>query len=155
MDKTNIKFFVLFGIILLIICILILSFKKNELFANKNCNKYKNINVICHSLDYEFVKDGIKYPNYITTEYINTYLINFMNDVYKPLNVYFNLLEHHKEQPRENLESHYDFKKNKYELKSFINELRKLNIFSVRNLNKEDFTNDSERQNKKRIIFTG
>ena len=104
MINKKIFIFILVIVLLSITCYYFYSIEK----FTSNCKEFKNINLVFHKLNYEPTINDKKFYNYINQDFIDKFLVNNMNSIYKPLKIRFNNVDLVEENLEKNLRDHYD-----------------------------------------------
>jgi hypothetical protein len=108
----NIKI-IIFIIILILLCVIYFFYNRTEKFSTQNCKEFSNVNLVFHKLDFEPEIGGKKLYNYTNEDFLNKFIVNNMNSIFRPAKIRFNNVKLVEENMIENLRSHYDnFKKN-------------------------------------------
>lgn len=108
----NIKILI-FIIILLLLCVIYFFYNRTEGFSTQNCKEFSNVNLVFHTLDFEPKIGGKKLYNYVNEDFLEKFIVNNMNSIFRPAKIRFNNVKLVEENMTKNLRSHYDnFKKN-------------------------------------------
>ena len=108
----NIKILI-FIIILILLCVIYFFYNRAERFSTQNCKEFSNVNLVFHKLDFEPEIGGKKLYNYVNEDFLDKFIVNNMNSIFRPAKIRFNNVKLIEENMTENLRSHYDnFKKN-------------------------------------------
>ena len=101
------KKFIIFISVIVLLSITCYYFYSIEKFTS-NCKEFKNVNLVFHKLNYEPTINNRTLFNYINQDFIDKFLVNNMNSIYRPLKIRFNNIDLVEENLEENLRTHYD-----------------------------------------------
>ena len=101
------KKFIIFISVIVLLSITCYYFYSIEKFTS-NCKEFKNVNLVFHKLNYEPTFNNRTLFNYINQDFIDKFLVNNMNSIYRPLKIRFNNIDLVEENLEENLRTHYD-----------------------------------------------
>ena len=102
-----------FIIVILLLTIIYFLYYRRESFSSQNCKDFKNVNIVFHNLDFEPTIGKKKLFNYTNKDFLDKFLVNNMNSIFRPMKIRFNNINLVEENMAENIRTHYDnFKKN-------------------------------------------
>lgn len=142
----NIKI-ITFIIVIILLLIIYFFYKNRENFTSKSCSEFANVNIVFHKFEFEPTHNGKKLFNYVNNDFLDRFLVNNMNSIFKSSKIRFNNINLIEEDMKKNLRTHYDNFKLNYKSYDYLGkqaEIRRApkneSLSSTNNKNYKDFS---------------
>lgn len=97
-----------FIFVIILLCVIYFFYYRKEHFSSQTCKEFANVNIVFHKLDFEPKINGKKLYNYTNEDFLDKFIVNNMNSIFRPAKIRFNNIKLIEENMSKNLRIHYD-----------------------------------------------